>query len=65
MVRFIPVSQGDIARRAWQHRSNVVDGFVRDYGVHSLVFVEFYETMADAILRENASRNGGVRGDWS
>jgi len=42
----------DIARRAWQHRSNAVDGFVRDCGVHGLVFVEFYETMADAILRE-------------
>jgi putative endonuclease len=42
----------DIARRAWQHRSNVVAGFVRDYGVHRLVFVEFHETMADAILRE-------------
>jgi putative endonuclease len=42
----------DIARHAWQHRSNAVDGFVCDYGVHRLVFVEFYETMADAILRE-------------
>ena len=42
----------DIARRAWEHRSNAVGGFVRDYGVHRLVFVEFHETMADAILRE-------------
>ena len=42
----------DIARRAWQHRSNAVGAFVRDYGVHRLVFVEFHETMADAILRE-------------
>jgi putative endonuclease len=42
----------DTARRAWQHRSNAVGGFVRDYGVHRLVFVEFYETIADAILRE-------------
>jgi putative endonuclease len=42
----------DIARRAWQHRSNAVGGFVRDYGVHRLVFVEFHETIADAILRE-------------
>jgi putative endonuclease len=42
----------DIARRAWQHRSNSVGGFVRDYGVHQLVFVEFHETIADAILRE-------------
>jgi putative endonuclease len=42
----------DIARRAWQHRSSAVGGFVRDYGVHRLVFAEFHETMADAILRE-------------
>jgi len=42
----------DIARRAWQHRSNAVGGFVRDYGVHRLVFVEFHKTMADATLRE-------------
>jgi len=26
--------------------------FVRDYGVHRLVLVEFHETTADAILRE-------------
>jgi len=35
-----------------QHLSNAVFGFVRDYGVHRLVFVEFHDTMADAILRE-------------
>jgi putative endonuclease len=42
----------DIARRAWEHRSGAAGGFVQDHGVHRLVFVEFYETMADAILRE-------------
>jgi putative endonuclease len=42
----------DIARRAWENRSDAVGGFVRDYGVYKLVFVEFHETMADAILRE-------------
>ena len=42
----------DIARRAWEHRSDAVGGFVRDHRVHRLVFVEFHETMADAILRE-------------
>jgi putative endonuclease len=42
----------DIARRAWEHRSNGVGGFVRDYGVRRLVLVEFHETMADVILRE-------------
>jgi putative endonuclease len=42
----------DIPRRVWQHRSNAVGGFVRDHEVHRLVFVEFHEAMADAILRE-------------
>jgi predicted GIY-YIG superfamily endonuclease len=27
-------------------------GLVRDHDVHRLVFAEFHETMADAILRE-------------
>jgi len=42
----------DLARRVWQHRSNAVGGFVQDYRVYRLVFVEFHETMTDAILRE-------------
>jgi putative endonuclease len=42
----------DLAGRVWQHRSNAVDGFVQDHNVHRLVFAEFHETMADAILRE-------------
>jgi putative endonuclease len=46
----------DIARRAWEHRSNAVGGFVRDYGVYRLVFVEFHETMADAILRAKRAK---------
>ncbi len=42
----------DLARRAWEHRSDVVDGFTRHYGVHTLVFAEFHDTMVEAILRE-------------
>src|SRR6266478_5089353 len=42
----------DLSRRVWQHRSNTVGGFVQDYDVRKLVFVEFHETMTDAILRE-------------
>jgi putative endonuclease len=42
----------DLARRVWQHRSNVVEGFTADYGVRTLVFAEFHETMEDAIVRE-------------
>ena len=46
------VGTSDIARRAWEHRSNASGGFVRDYGVHGLVLVEFHASPADAILRE-------------
>jgi putative endonuclease len=42
----------DVARRVCAHRSGAVDGFTRYYGVHRLVFVEYHETMEDAILRE-------------
>jgi putative endonuclease len=42
----------DLARRAWEHRADAVDGFTRRYGVHKLVFTEFHDTMAAAILRE-------------
>lgn len=42
----------DLAQRIWQHRTDVVAGFSKQYAVHSLVHVEFHDTMADAILRE-------------
>jgi putative endonuclease len=42
----------DLARRVSQHRSGLVEGFTRDYGIRRLVFAEFHETMEDAILRE-------------
>ena len=42
----------DLARRVWQHRADAGGGFVQRYCVHRLVFVEFHETVADAILRE-------------
>lgn len=42
----------DLARRVSDHRSGAVAGFTRDYGVRTLVFAEFHETMEGAILRE-------------
>ena len=42
----------DIARRAWMHTSDAVEGFTKRYAVHRLVYVEFHETMPDAIVRE-------------
>jgi putative endonuclease len=42
----------DLTQRVWQHRSDVAEGFTRNYGVHTLVFAEFHETMEHAIARE-------------
>ena len=42
----------DIVRRVWEHKSDVSDGFTKQYGVHTLVYFERHETMPDAIVRE-------------
>jgi len=44
----------NIARRAWEHREGVVDGFTKQYGLKRLVFVERHEDIRDAIRREKA-----------
>jgi putative endonuclease len=41
----------DIVRRTWEHRTGQIEGFTKHYGVHRLVFAEFHESMADAIVR--------------
>jgi len=42
----------DIARRSFEHRTGAVAGFTHRYNVHLLVFVEFHESMAEAVMRE-------------
>lgn len=42
----------DLARRTWEHQSDVLDGFTNQYAVHHLVYAEFHETMPLAITRE-------------
>jgi putative endonuclease len=47
----------DLIQRVWQHKNDVVDGFSRRYGVHTLVWFEVHETMESAIAREKAIKN--------
>jgi putative endonuclease len=42
----------DLARRVYEHKEGAIEGFTKDYGVHTLVFYEFHETMNDALTRE-------------
>lgn len=44
----------DIARRSFQHRDGITDGFTKRYRVYRLVWIERHDTIADAIAREKA-----------
>ena len=42
----------NLAQRAWQHKNNLVAGFTKRYGTHTLVWYETHDTMSEAIMRE-------------
>ncbi|HEY5048575.1 MAG TPA: GIY-YIG nuclease family protein [Rhizomicrobium sp.] len=42
----------NIMHRTWIHKNDLVDGFTKKYGVHILVWYEFFEDIRAAIARE-------------
>ena len=42
----------NLPQRVWQHKNDLIEGFTRRYGVHTLVWYEVHETMETAIARE-------------
>ncbi len=42
----------DIARRAWEHRDGILDGFTKRYGLKLVVHVEIFDSISEAIHRE-------------
>ena len=42
----------DIARRMYEHRNKLVDGFTKTYDLNRLVYAETYEGIDEAIHRE-------------
>ena len=42
----------DIARRTWEHREGLNDGFTRRYGAKRPVYVEAHDDVDQAIMRE-------------
>jgi len=43
---------GDLTKRAWEHKNDLVDGFTKKYRVHRLVYYETHADMLSAITRE-------------
>lgn len=50
-VMYIGVTN-DLARRIWEHKNEVKEGFTKRYHVHKLVYFEEYSSIEDAIARE-------------
>jgi len=42
----------DFVSRICEHKQGLIEGFTKRYGVHMLVYIEFHDTMDDAIKRE-------------
>jgi putative endonuclease len=42
----------NLAQRAYQHRTGLVDGFTKQYGLKRLVYAEEHQDMITAIQRE-------------
>ena len=43
---------GNLPRRLYEHRNNLVDGFTKKYNVHKLVYYEHTNDIYSAISRE-------------
>jgi putative endonuclease len=52
----------NLIRRVFEHRSDSLASFTKQYAVHLLVYVEFHETMPLAIAREKQIKKW--RRDW-
>jgi putative endonuclease len=42
----------DLIKRVYEHKSDLVDGFTKKYGVHNLVYYEAVGSIDSAIARE-------------
>lgn len=42
----------DLVKRVWEHKSDLAEGFTKQYQVHQLVWYETSQNMESAITRE-------------
>ena len=42
----------DLARRIYEHRNKLINGFTKKYNLKKLIYFEVFDRIEDAILRE-------------
>jgi len=42
----------DLARRIYEHRNKLINGFTQKYNIKKLIYFEVFDRIEDAILRE-------------
>ena len=47
----------DLQRRIYEHKHKLIDGFAKKYNLTSLVYIETFNNMQDAIHREKQLKN--------
>ena len=52
----------DLVRRVFEHKNDLVEGFTKRYGVHTLVWFESTSSIEAAIQREKQLKNW--KRDW-
>jgi len=49
---------GNLSRRVWEHKNDVVKGFTSRYRLHLLVYYECSGTLEEALTREHQIKGG-------
>jgi len=50
---------GNLDRRIWEHKNDVIDGFSKQYHCHRLVYYEAFDEVGKAIDREKQLKRWG------
>ena len=53
---------GDLPRRMYEHKNELVEGFTKKYGIKYLVYYETYTNAQEASLRERSLKTW--KRDW-
>lgn len=53
----------DLAKRVFEHKNDMVEGFTKKYRVHQLVWYEVHDSWESAFQREKQIKNGKGHGN--